>query len=360
MIIWFAASVPESSKGGVQRSMKIFSQYLESSGNQVRIIYAKERNKNNYLFFSFMLSFRLLLNMRNPPDWIIARSSDGFFCALLSKLLRLQTKVAVHNHGWEEKAYQIESSLPKRIINNRTSWKAHLIRFPLLKASLMLSDICINGTIEEAKWISVRYRWSLRKMRIIPNGVKVPEKPFWPLQDNVPLNFLIIGGFTWKKNLEYGLQLFFKVSEKKSAHLFLVGTGDISASNLSLINAFGDSVTIISNEAQEKMTHWYHTCPFLISTSRYEGGRAFSILEAQSEGCVVFGTRIPSTCELISNKINGILLSGTDPDQDCNRIISVCSDTGQTRVLGTNAWECAKRSSVERQGSRLLRVLADH
>jgi glycosyltransferase involved in cell wall biosynthesis len=110
----------------------------------------------------------------------------------------------------------------------------------------------------------------------------------------------MVGGFTWKKNLEYGVQLFeIILRDNPEARLFLVGTGPVPESKQNLLLPLGDSIYIVERESPDKMTRWYQTCPFLLSTSRYEGGRSFAILEAQSEGMAVFTTDIPSSRETL-------------------------------------------------------------
>lgn len=357
MKIWLAASVSQYSCGGVHRSMMQISQYLRNTGMQVEVIFASKETEN-YLTFALRLVLRLLKHLGDPPDWIIARSSDSVFCAAIVKIFSLKTRIALHNHGWEEKVYQTEKRLPGRIITNPTGWKAHLVRFPLLKANLFLSDICICGTIEEARWIASRYPLSAGKMRVIPNGIEVPEKPYWPMQENIPLYLLSIGGFTWKKNLEYTIEIFRNVLSKRSeARLILAGTGKIEEEKRQLLDFFGSSLVIIEKESPEKMVRWYETCPFLISASRYEGGRSFGILEAMARGCVVFGTDIPSTKEIIRDNQNGVLLKGTDPESDCNAILKLYLDIEQIKRIGVSAWKYAKRNRIERQVKRLMRVL---
>ncbi len=359
MKIWFAASIDQSSQGGVHRSMVQFSQNLRNAGMKVETIYASKK-ADNYLKFSLRLALTFLTHLGAPPDWIIARSSDSVFCAALIRIFSLKTRIALHNHGWEGKVYETEKRLPGRIITNPTGWKAHLVRFPLLKANLFLSDICICGTIEEARWIATRYKSSVGKLRIIPNGIEVPEKPYWPLQKKVPFNLLSIGGFTWKKNLEYTLQLFRKVLvESSEARMILVGTGKIAEEKRQLLNFPGDSLTVVEKESPENMIRWYETCPFLISSSRYEGGRAFVILEAMARGCVVFGTGISSTKEMIRDKKNGVLLNGTDSESDCSAILNLYHDIERIKMIGVSAWNYAKRNRIERQAKRLIRVLQE-
>ena len=360
MKIWFAASIPESSSGGVNRSITTLSGGLEKGGHKIRILYARTPREYNYLLFSLKLALRLLIRFWDRPDWIIARSTDGVFCALLVHLLKMRkTRVAIHNHGWEEKAHQIERRLPASIISNPTTWKARYIRFPLLRVALRFSAKCISGTIEETRWISKEYPLLRTKLCIVPNGIEQKDSPFWPAQEEYPPSFLIVGGFTWKKNIEYGLELFRHIlGEIPDARLFLVGTGKIPPERELQIQKLGDSVFIVEQESPQKMIRWYETCPYLIATSRYEGGRSFAILEAQSRGVIVFASNIPSTREIITDSKNGYLLSGVQVKTDFQKIIhTVRQETDRLKTVSIAAWSKASRNRLDRQVKKLITTL---
>jgi len=356
MKIWFAASIPENSSGGVNRSMIGLSSTLNSMGHKAKIIYS--RNNENYLKFSFMLGIRLLLSLRNRPDWIIARSTDGLICSLICKSFRFKTRVALHSHGWEQKVYKVEKRLPHSVINNPTTFRARLLRFPLLNLQLKLSTICICGTFEEARWLKIRNHDLRRKINVICNGIEPTDSAFWPEQDNLPPSFMITGAFTWKKNIEYGIECFRKVyNEIPDSRLFLIGTGQLLRKQLELIAEFGDSVFVVERESPQLMNRWYETCPFLFSTSRYEGGRAFTILEAQNRGVTVFASSIPSTREIITDYQNGILLTGFDLLADTGKILPVIRDEKLCKKIGMNAWRRAQRQRWERQGLRMEKLM---
>jgi glycosyltransferase involved in cell wall biosynthesis len=355
MKIWFAASIPENSSGGVNRSMTGLFSILKSMGHKTKIIYSKKIE--SYLKFSFMLGIRLLLSPGNRPDWIIARSTDGLICSLICKIFRLKTRVALHSHGWEEKVYKVEKRLPYSILNNPTTFRARLLRFPLLNLQLKLSTICICGTFEEARWLKDRNPDLRKKIKVIGNGIKPTESAFWPEQENQPPSFMITGAFTWKKNIEYGIECFRKVyNEISDSRLFLIGTGTLSPKQLELIAEFGDSVFIVERESPQLMNRWYETCPFLFSTSRYEGGHAFTILEAQNRGVTVFASSIPSTKEIITDYHNGILLTGFDLLTDADKILSVIQNDKLCKRIGMNAWRRAQRQRWERQGLRMEKL----
>lgn len=359
--IWFIASINKNSAGGVNRSINTLSEGVKRAGHKVKIIYAGSPREENYLFFALRTGLLFLLNFFDRPDRIIARSTDGVFCALISKLFKLKTKVVLYNHGWEEKVFQIERRLPLSAVTNRTTWKSRIIRFPLLRLSLSLCSSCICGTLEEARWISRKHPFARKKLRVVPNGINLPEAPFWASQEEIPPSFLIVGSFTWKKNIEYGIGLFEHIlSYLPDARLFLVGTGSIPDSKQNLLSSLGDSLFIVEKESPDKISRWYETCPYLISTSRYEGGRSFAILEAQSYGLVVFATDIPSSRETISESHSGVLIGGVDLKQDAKKVFDLCNSPEEFKALSVRAFRNASRHKIDRQVNRLLRALVQY
>jgi len=354
--IWFAANIGEGSNGGIARSMRQFAHGLQNRGHEVYIYFGTPGAAGrNYLVFAARLGLRLLLHAGSAPEWIIARSSDGFVCALVAKALRLKTRVALHNHGWEEIATEVERRLPRSLVSYPTTWKAALVRLPLLRATLSLCSCCISGTLTEARWLAVRYPRYQTKVRYVPNGVAVSQDAARLEKSEPTPLFLAIGGLTWKKNLEHTLAVFEQVRlEVPGARLILVG-----ADNATDGNRFGASpwIEVVESEPPDRMPSWYETCPFLIASSRYEGGHSFAILEALSFGCVVFASMIPSTMEIIRDRVNGVLISGCDVRQDAQVIRRVMGQKELMQSIRKYARRTALRNRWERQTARLEKAL---
>lgn len=358
MRIWFAASISPSAFGGIHRSMNQLASELRRYGHSTEIIYAPPHHTRHPLHFAFTLAIKLLFLFWRRPHWIIARSSDGLVSAFFVRMLAMKTKVALHSHGWEERVTGIERRLPSGLITNPTTWRGRLIGFFLLRLALKKSALCICGTIDETRWIRDKYPPARSKTTVIPNGIVPGNKPFWPLQPAYPPSLLMVGGFTWKKNLEYGIELFRRLLESEpSARLFIVGCGMLSSQKQRLLFTLGDAVFTVESETPAKMGRWYESCPMLLFPSRYEGGRPFTILEAQNRGCTVFASDIPSVRECITPGVNGFILSGVNPVADAAMIRSVCGNPDLIRQIGQSAWKKAKRNSLERQGKRLVRIL---
>ncbi len=96
---------------------------------------------------------------------------------------------------------------------------------------------------------------------------------------------------------------------------------------IELISKSEFGITNIPSLPFQKMEGLYRAHPFLISSSRYEGGHSLAILEAMSFGMLIFASTIPSNKEIISDSINGYLISGTSIHDDANRICHIVQHT---------------------------------
>jgi glycosyltransferase involved in cell wall biosynthesis len=253
--------------------------------------------------------------------------------------------------------YELESTLPRAMISNPTTIKAHFLRFPLLTLSARLSDLCISGTIDETRWLLKKSFTNNTPLVTIPNGIHPTKQPYWPNQKELPPYFLTVGAFTWKKNLGYAISLFSEIyNHYPSARLFCVGT-DSTQESICIISNAVHAITFINKETPERIFRWYEECPILLSTSRYEGGRSFAILEAQSRGMIACAVNIPSSREQIIHNHSGILLDGISAENDAAVIVKMLSDQNLLREIGRNAWKKSVRCRWDRQVNRLERVL---
>jgi glycosyltransferase involved in cell wall biosynthesis len=335
------------------------SEGLRSRGHETKILVnTRSAGEDNYFLFALKLCLRLLTHLGNPPDWIIARSTDGIFCALLAKSFGLKTKVVLHNHGWEEIVHAVENRLPTRLISSPTTWKARAIRFPMLRASLFLSDLCFSGTLAEMRWLDKKYPRQKYKMRYIPNGVAVGPGNGWAGHGKAPPYFLTVGGDTWKKNLGQAIALFRVVRKKlPEARLYIIGAGSIALNNVNLTEDDRAAMTIVAEENPLRMSRWYTQCPYYISCSRYEGGHSLALLEAMSHGCVAFASAIPSTMEIIHNRVNGILIDNIEPKNDATVILAALEQHELIERIRRCARAAAMRHQWDRQVVRLEKAL---
>ena len=357
MKIWFAAAIAEKSFGGVSRSMKELSDGLRSRGHVVSVVTGTSHPGNNYLIFACKLCIRYMFNFFNRPDWILARSTDAVFCALIIRLLRLNTGVILHNHGWEENVYGIEKKLPSSVLSTPTTWKSIIIRFPLLRLMLKACTFCVSGTVHEIRYLKARYPALGHKFIYIPNGVAVQEnRPGKDTIDNPP-DVLFVGNTTWKKNLLHAAGIFSYIKKNHSnARLFCIGTGLDDNEFFPLLGYDTDGIINMRSVSFEEMQSWYSRCAIMLAPSRYEGGHPLAILEAMSFGVLVFASAIPSHREIIHDGLNGYLISGSDKERDARYIVEKLP-LDINRKVRACAIETAKRNRWPRQVSRLEKVL---
>lgn len=324
MRIWIAADIPSDSAGGVMRSMKELAVSLKKRGHVVKVITRQKKDRGNYLFFSLQLGIRLLLSAFNRPDWIIARSTDGLISSLVSRLFRMQTRVALHNHGWEEFSFAIERKMPRAQVNSPTTFRGLMLRFPLLRFTLRFCHLIISGTVHETESLRRKYPRRAADIVYVPNGVHVLPGVHWLETSSRPLNFLVVGNSSWKKNVRHALRMFDSIRDQlPEARLICAGTG---VSDEAFAAVFGmakpDGVVNLPSVPPAEMTQWYRECPYLLLPSRYEGGHPFAMIEAMVEGAVVFASAVPSITEVLHDGENGFLLNAVSPAEDAARIVS--------------------------------------
>lgn len=351
--IWFVTNIHSSSNGGVARSVSTLSTYLKNSGYKVNLIFSKNKN-TNFLSFSIYAFIKYLKSLyKNKPHWIIARSTDSFFTLLFIKVFKINTRVIIYNHGWEPLISDLEKRIPKHIIDNPTTFKAKLIRFPMLKISLMLCDYLISGTIFETRYLKRKFQKYSSKFKYLPNALvfKNANRNIIKAEET----FLTVANMNWKKNLSYTINLFNSIrKEHPKVKLICAGT---SLSDNEFYKEFGDSDNIknIPSVNPEEINALYKESKYLISSSRYEGGHSFAILEGMIHGNIIFATPVPSTKEIINNGQNGILISGTDITQDTKTINeAILAEKSQ---MVKKAYNSIRKFSIRRVGPQLERLL---
>lgn len=357
MKVWYAADIPSIRSGGIACSMRELSKGLNKNGHEVQVITREELPSKNYLVFAFRLLIYFLLSGSQRPDWIIARSTDAVFCALIVRFFKLNVGLILYNHGWEEIVYKIESRLPSDMVSNPTTWRATLIRFPLLRLMLNLCSFCISGTEHENMSIGEKYPRSKGKLIYLPNGISVPTG--LPQNgDKYPLRFITVGNATWKKNLVHTVQVFsFIKNHYPDAHLLCVGTGLDDRSFTKYCSGKVDGVTNVPSVNYSEMRELYSKYPYMIASSRYEGGHSFAILEAFSYGIVVFASDIQSNREIISDTVNGFIIGGTNVNVDAENIIEKINAGIDEESIKRNAIKALGQYTWERQVQKLEHLL---
>jgi glycosyltransferase involved in cell wall biosynthesis len=357
MKIWLIAHIAPDSRGGVARSMHSLAEGLRQRGHIISLFYASPLTKSNYLLFAIAITFKYLMSLINPPDVIIARSTDGAGAFALVRLLKRKTHCILHSHGWEEHAYTFEQRLSSTCITSPTTYKSRLIRFPLLRATLALSHTCISGTLYEARWIKEHYPERSHKSNYIGNGTDTLKHSALVERDLSMPHFLTVGGRTWKKNIELSLSIFAAIHTRiPAARLTVIGTQQHSTDPLLPSN----SITYLPVVEPSDMAYWFQQCPFLIAPSRYEGGHPFTILEAMAHGCIVFASSCFSHREIIRDTINGFCNIDENAAVSAMHIQYIFKDTASLKIISSRAHMTALHHRWSRQLDRLEKLLCQN
>lgn len=350
--IWFVTNIPKSSIGGVARSVNTYSSYLEEKGYNVTIFFNKT-SRQNYIYFSFSILLTYIkFFLRKRPQWIIARSTDAFFTLIFIRLFNLKTKVIIWNHGWEPLVYKLEQRLRKEDIDNPTTIKAKLFRFPMLATSAKLCNYLISGTINETRYLKEKFKKNRDKFIYLPNAIILTEISKKTTSNHT---FITVANINWKKNLDHTISLFQELKkEKPDIKLICLGTG---LTELEFKRRYGNIKDIqnLTSVDPNSIKDLYKTSDFLISSSRYEGGISFAILEAINYGVIIFSSAIDSSRELIKNNKNGLIISGTNIQRDLE-IIKETISKDNTKIRD-KAFNSIKKYSLDRLGQRLEKLL---
>lgn len=355
--VWLAADIPDNSYGGVGRTMHELSQGLQLKGIKTECIDRGVLTASNYLIFALKLAYRLLITVKNRPDWIISRSSDGVFLALCVKIFRIKTRIILHNHGWEECVYNIEKKMSKSLLSSPTTFKALFFRFPILRLTLSLCDYCLTGTKNEVVYLKKHYIKNSGKIIYFPNAITsiIPNTQI--NNGIIKPHFLSVANNTWKKNLIHTLNIFCEIKTKiPDAVLTCVGTGIDNDAFGKLIAEDEMSIVNIPSVPFNEMGRFYKAHPILISSSRYEGGHSLAILEALSFGNIVFASAILSNREIITDSINGYLISGSSAQRDATYICKMLN-TSEIKNVRVQAVKQSRLFTRHNQISELETIL---
>jgi glycosyltransferase involved in cell wall biosynthesis len=358
--VWFAAAIPGDSQGGVMRNMRAFADGLRSRGWRTRLLCGDPAHPCNYLSFAVKLLTAYLRHAIRPPQLLLARSTDAVFVAACAKLLRLDTRIILHNHGWEERIDALErraAHLPQPAPH--TTFRARILRFPLLRLTLRMSDGVLCGTVSDARWLR-RSHAHCPPVHVVCNGVDKEDVALPQASSDQPnCNFCCVGAWNWRKNAYHSLMAFDLLHEVyPESRLYCIGMEPCDSLERVLARMrHPQSVEIVGTVPMSEMPHWYRRCSFLISSSRFEGGHPLALLEAMAAGCIVFASDIPAHRELLRNRRNGVLIAGISPTDDAAEIVDVLRDSGGSRHMRSRACNTALRYRWERQVSRMERVV---
>mgnify|MGYP000132646352 CR=1 FL=1 len=209
-----------------------------------------------------------------------------------------------------------------------------------------------NIAISEAvKNRYVELGFKKEKISVIPDGIEIDairKNASIPRPAMYKTNGAFIIGSVCRLSEEKGLNYLIDaipiiLKEIKNIKCVLVGDGPLMKQLKTQVNNLGLSETVIFAGHQDNPYPILSEFDIFVLPSLREG-LPISIMEAMALGMPVVASKVGGVSELVSNMINGILVSSGDIEQIANSVISLYKDSNLRRQLAHSAYIKAKES----------------
>lgn len=247
------------------------------------------------ILYSLLIPFKLKSKVKDL-DIIQQHQIFGIWVTLILKFL--SKKPLYIRTGYDAYEFSIKES------------KSHLIQYFykfLTYLGLKFSNFYSVASFSDFNFIKFNFKHINQNLVIRPNWVEDISINTKKLRNKI----LTVGRLENQKNFQLLINEFQNTSHE--LEIDIVGSGKLKK-ELEILsrkkNVKVNFLGIINNEELMKLYSKYY---FYISTSLYEGNPK-SILEALSNGCIVFASNIPNHAEIIQDKKNGYLFDLEKPE----------------------------------------------
>jgi len=208
------------------------------------------------------------------------------------------------------------------------------------------SDIVTTVSGYSKEMIAKHYRILPRKIRLIPNGVKV--EPFDLPRDGVneKQTILCVGEITARKGFQF---LFLALPHILTVHpdvqLVMIGEGPEKSRLMELSQRLGvqDKVKFLGHVIRESLIQQYERSSVFCLPSLHEAC-GIVLLEAMVSGKPVVSTSVGGVPEVVKDGETGVLVPPQNVAALAEAINTLLSDDSLRRRLGENAKEYVQRN----------------
>ncbi|WP_158795387.1 glycosyltransferase family 4 protein [Pedobacter sp. L105] len=264
----------------------------------------------------------------------------------------------VHAHGTRANSntYNPAKKLNIPSIYTVHGWSFHPDQHPLVKLVRTLSErflvkvarktICVS----ESNLREGASKFPMPRAEVIVNGInQVKFNPDQQYKDiraefGVAKDQILVGYIAritaQKEPLTY-LQAIAKIPAELNLKFLIVGDGDLKAEMLQLAKTLNLESRIIFENFRDDIPAILHGIDIFCLPSLWEG-LPIALLEAMAMRKAIIATAIDGTKDLVTDKVNGLLISTSNPDQLAEAIISLAKDEKLRADMGKAAGELIK------------------
>jgi D-inositol-3-phosphate glycosyltransferase len=244
---------------------------------------------------------------------------------------------------------------------------------------LKAADRIIASTSAELAQLRWLYDADTRKISIVPPGVDTSH--FYPIPKDearayvgIPAedkNILFVGRVEPLKGIELLLRAItmmtgYQIVNRKALSVMIiggdpnVGRGEMTAEMTRLQDlrneyGIGDVVTFLGKRGQVTLPYYYSAADVVVMPSQYESFGMVA-LEAMACGTPVVASEVGGLAFLVRESETGFLIRGDDPDELCDRLISLITNETLRETMGRRASDLAQEYSWQIVGGKVLEV----
>jgi glycosyltransferase involved in cell wall biosynthesis len=277
--------------------------------------------KLNFLY-SFLYPF-MIKNQLPNVDLIKQNQLLGSWISIILKYL-LKVKLFVRT-GYDMYLFSREIT---------SKYKSSLYYF-LTSITVKFADLYSVTSKSDLKFFDEKF----------PNA-NVTYRPNWVLNEeykDIKSRFnnrlLVVGRLEYQKNIS------FIISCLKNSHFILdvVGSGSEKDNLVLLAKENNVKVNFLGNLDNKELERIYKKYIFYLSSSLFEGNPK-TVLEAMSNGCIVFLSDIKNHTELVKDGVNGFIFNFTMRDLT-NKIDKILDNQPKLNKISIKAFETVKRNN---------------
>ncbi len=201
-------------------------------------------------------------------------------------------------------------------------------------------------------------RLPLRRLEVVPNGVNLQTFSPAPVQSQGSGQILFIGRLVPQKGIAVLLQAFKAVLGRyPESKLVIAGDGELELFLKRTTRYLGipHRVSFVNWQTGEALVDLYRQSEFVVIPSYYE---PFGIvaLEAMACGCPVIASRTGGLAEIITDGVNGYLVSVGDYLQLAQRMVNLLQDKPRRESMGQAARKRAAEFSWQKTAAQTLNL----